>query len=110
MPFGRAGAYAVEAEVKGLDPATATVHVHPDLSEYLDTSASSSVLEWMGQETGGRVYRPENLEELAEAIRPDPRYEPERIELPLRDSPLVLLLLIALALCEWAIRKRSGLA
>lgn len=110
VPLKRVETYTIKAEVKGLDPAEAAINVHPNLSEYLDTGATAGLLEWMAGETGGRVYRPESIAELAAALPHRPLAGKERLELPLRNSPLVLALLLVLALCEWAIRKRAGLA
>jgi hypothetical protein len=118
------GRYAVELEVPewadqlrgppGPDGRAAPLRARfevlpPDGEELADLSANRELLEQIATASGGKVYTPETLGELVEALTAKAATREETVRLPARRSWWVLGLVAVLLTAEWVLRKWSGL-
>jgi hypothetical protein len=122
------GSYEIELVVPDLDPKMllpdeepgkpvargplrAPFSVRPTTSrEYLDLEVNEELLKSLASATGGKVYTPEDAEELIEALH---RQAIVHVEPP-REHPLYLGwwplgIVLGLLGTEWILRKRAGL-
>lgn len=78
--------------------------------EFHAAELDATRLERLAAATGGRFFRASEAAEVADAV--DATIGTRRVErrLPLRDAPLLLALLLALACLEWIWRRRRDLA
>jgi hypothetical protein len=67
-------------------------------------------MEAMAKQTGGRVLRPAELDELARALPGERAPVTETWTQPLWHTPWVMLAALACFILEWTLRRRSGLA
>jgi hypothetical protein len=81
----------------------------PDGEELAELSANRELLEQIATASGGKVYTPETLGELTEALTARAATREETVRLPARRSWWVLGLVAALLTAEWVLRKWSGL-
>lgn len=81
----------------------------PDGQELADLSANRELLEQIAAASGGKVYTPETLGGLTEALTARAATREETVRLPARRSWWVLGLVAALLSVEWGLRKWSGL-
>jgi uncharacterized membrane protein len=85
------------------------VRVGPGDDEFFDAARRAALLERIAEETGGRSYTPETVEQLAE----DLQYAGSGVtmveERDLWDMPLFFLMLVGLIGSEWAFRRKRGL-
>jgi hypothetical protein len=81
----------------------------PDGEELSDLSANRALLEQIATASGGKVYTPETLGELTEALSTRAATREVMVRLPARLSWWVLGLVAALLTVEWVLRKWSGL-
>jgi len=78
--------------------------------ELRDAEADRALLEQLARETGGRVVGPEGLPSLVASL-PNRSIRTENpIRDPIWNSPLALLLLVAIFGSEWAMRRTARLA
>lgn len=81
----------------------------PDNEEVVELSADLPLLEEMAAASGGKVYRPEEVDRLIEQLSSQVARENTRTEYPARKSWLTLILVLALLAAEWSLRKWAGL-
>ena len=70
-----------------------------------DVFEADAVLEQLAAATGGRYWEPQALDGLPEAVRASPAGIVQQEVLPLWDAPALFLLLIALKVAEWLLRR-----
>jgi len=87
-----------------------SVQVAPSDAEYFDAAMRAPLLRRLAEETGGRFFRTDETDELAEAISYSGRGITVVEEKELWDMPVVLLALLGLMGAEWMFRRRKGLA
>ena len=76
--------------------------------ESFDAALNESLLGRIAEATGGRLWRPDDLAGLAEAIAYSGAGIRERQRLPLWDMPFLFLLLVLLKCVEWSLRRYWG--
>lgn len=118
------GRYAVELEVpewadqlrgppgpdgRAVPPRARFEVLPPDGDELTDLSANRELLEQIATASGGKVYTPESLGELADVLTTKAATREVTVRLPARRSWWVLGLVAALLTAEWSMRKWSGL-
>ncbi len=81
----------------------------PDGDELVELSGNRELLEQVAAASGGKVYTPETLGELAEALTAQAATREEQARRLARRSWWVLGLVTLLLTAEWALRKWSGL-
>ena len=79
----------------------------PNLEEF-GAALNASLLNRLAEATGGRVWRPDDLADLADAIAFSSAGIRERQQLPLWDAPFLYLLLVLLKCVEWSLRRFWG--
>lgn len=81
--------------------------------EYQDVRPNRVLLEQLAERSGGKYFRADEPEGLAERIARDPQFRASAREqartVELWNAPWVLLLLVVLLALEWGLRKRSGM-
>ncbi|MDR3638592.1 MAG: hypothetical protein P4L84_32605 [Isosphaeraceae bacterium] len=114
------GAYVVRLDVPQLAAALhldeggrrpeATLEVATrDTSERVELAAARDPLERLASATGGRVLRDDEAATLPSLLRARTKQVTRSVETPLWDSPVMLLLFLAVLTVEWVARKRLGL-
>jgi hypothetical protein len=81
----------------------------PDGEELVELSGNRELLEQVAAASGGKVYTPETLGDLAEGLAAQAATRQDQVRRPARQSWWVLGLFAALLTLEWALRKGSGL-
>jgi hypothetical protein len=76
--------------------------------EYFNTAQNSTFLKRIATETGGSYFAPESAEDILDELRFSDSGITERDWLVLWSMPVNFLLLLALKLSEWALRRRWG--
>ena len=109
------GIFEVVVDAAGRDStvfgsARTNVRVAPSLEEFRDPHQRRGLLERVAEETSGRYYTLETVDQLAEDVRFAGGGVTVREERDLWDMPAVFLLLAGLLVGEWAYRRRRGLA
>ena len=109
------GGYRVEATVEGDDGKVAGVAqtgwaTNLASTEYRDLRPNLAAMEAIAKQTGGRVIRPAELEELAQTLPAERAPIMETWTAPLWHTPWVMLAALACFILEWTLRRRSGLA
>jgi hypothetical protein len=106
------GSWVIEAQAqragKPAGSTRAVVRFEQGAAEYFALRQNRSLLEQLAAATGGRYWRPDQLDGLADAVRASPAGVIQREVLPLWDAPAVFLLLAALKAGEWLLRRRWG--
>jgi hypothetical protein len=87
-----------------------SIQVAPSDAEYFDAAMRAPLLRRIADETGGRFFRADEADGLAEAISYSGRGITVVEEKELWDMPIVLVLLLSLMGAEWLFRRRKGLA
>lgn len=87
-----------------------SVQVAPSDAEYFDAAMRAPLLGRIAEETGGRFFRADEADDLAEAISYSGRGITVVEEKELWDMPIMLVALIGLMGGEWTFRRRRGLA
>ena len=87
-----------------------SIQVAPSDAEYFDAAMRAPLLRRIADETGGRFFRADEADGLAEAISYSGRGITVVEEKELWDMPVVLLLLLSLMGGEWLFRRQRGLA
>jgi hypothetical protein len=117
----RVGEYVVHADHTLTDASSAQKKVFDETTRFdvrlqsledLDTTADLDALAHLAAVTGGRAYDYLNitgLGELPATFSPAPQLVPHRVEEDIWDSPLFLVVFLALLTCEWVCRKRWSL-
>ena len=98
----------VDDELLGED--TAYVQVAPSESEFYDSTMRASLLQRVAEETGGRFYTPDTVDNLPDDIQYVGSGVTVVEERDLWDMPALLILLISLVIGEWGYRRFRGLA
>ncbi len=109
-----AGEYRVELKVADADlgdePVTAELIVaERGTSELAELAADRGLLEQIAEVTGGRMFYPDQVDEIPELFASVTQHESAREEVPLWDHWLVLVLCFGLLTTEWVLRKLNGL-
>lgn len=96
----------------GVAPALSVpLHVTADYeAELADLSGDPSLLRRLAEASGGEVFSPDQMGQLARRLRADARRRPRYVEQRLWDSPYLFVLVAGCFAAEWAARKRLGLA
>ncbi len=89
---------------------TTYVQVAPSDSEFYDSTMRASLLQRVAEETGGRFYTPDTVDNLPDDIQYVGSGVTVVEERDLWDMPLLLILLVSLVLGEWGYRRVRGLA
>ena len=108
------GEYRVELKVEnaelGDEPVTAELTVtERGTSELAELSADRNLLEQIAEVTGGRLFLPDEVDEIPDLFKGVTEHESSREEIPLWDHWLVLVLCFGLLTTEWVLRKLNGL-
>jgi hypothetical protein len=104
----KAGRYILR--VQGSEPATLEYRVEvPQQHELAQRGLASETLELVAQASGGRLYREEQLPELAQNVKPQNATFTDRPVVPLL-NPLTFLIFLGLLTVEWVMRKFSNLS
>ena len=77
--------------------------------DYYGAEMRDAMLRTMADETGGRFYRADDVDALADELRVSESGVSVQERLPLWDMPVIFLLLIALLGFEWMYRRWRGL-
>ncbi len=85
-----------------------SIQVAPSDAEYFDAGMRAPLLGRIADETGGRFFRADEADGLAEAISYSGRGITVVEEKELWDMPVVLVLLLGLMGAEWLVRRRRG--
>ena len=93
-----------------LGTAETSVRVAPGTEEFRDPRQHRTLLERVADETGGRYYTPETVDQLPEDLRFTGGGVTVTEEHDLWDMPILFLLLAGLLGAEWAYRRKRGLA
>ena len=103
---------SVEAarDTTSLGTAATSVRVAPGTEEFRDPRQHRTLMERVADETGGRYYTPETLDQLPEDLRFTGGGVTVTEEHDLWDMPILFLLLAGLLGAEWAYRRKRGLA
>jgi uncharacterized membrane protein len=106
------GALLIEASAQrlgaSLGSARTTLQYQEGEAEYFSLRQNRGLLEHLAAATGGRYWRPDQLDGLPQAIRASNAGVLEQQLQPLWDAPLLFLLLAALKSAEWLLRRRWG--
>ncbi len=97
-------------DTTGLGTTETSVRVAPGTEEFRDPRQHRTLLERVADETGGRYYTPETVDQLAEDLRVTGGGVTVTEEHDLWDMPILFLLLAGLLGAEWAYRRKRGLA
>jgi hypothetical protein len=81
----------------------------PESSEMLDLSTNRPLLEELASKSGGKVYTPEDVQELADRLVSQSIPETEYFEQKLWQWWVILAVVASLLTVEWVVRKWSGL-
>jgi hypothetical protein len=81
----------------------------PDNEEVVELSADLQLLEDLAAGSGGKVYQPDQVNELIKQLRSKAATVDTRTEHPARKSWLALILVLTLLAAEWGLRKWAGL-
>ena len=79
-------------------------------TEYRDLRPNLAALENLAKQTGGRVIKASELDELAESLPSERAPVMETWTQPLWHTPWVMLGALVCFVSEWGLRRRSGLA
>ncbi len=87
-------------------------YINPMIAEYQQTVANHQLLNTMSAQTGGKMYMPQDLLQLKDAIKANEQiktltYEDRKYE-ELINFKWLFALIMALLTIEWFFRKRSG--
>lgn len=99
---------SIDDELLGED--AAYVQVAPSDNEFYDSTMRSPLLARLAENTGGRFYTPETVNQLPDDIQYVGGGVTVIEEHDLWDMPIILALLVSLVLGEWAYRRVRGLA
>lgn len=98
-----------EAAVDGLaDLAPRLVRIADEQQEFFNAGVHAGLLNRIAAATGGALWRPAELDGLADAIALGAAGVRERRRLPLWNAPAFLLSLLLLKCVEWSLRRRWG--
>jgi uncharacterized membrane protein len=93
-----------------LSPAQTSFVVGPLNREARDAAQNRELLKRIASETGGGYYSPAEVDKLMDDITHKEGAGSIKVSYDLWDMPINFLLVIGLAMGEWFIRKRKGLA
>ena len=114
IPVQQDGIYRVDVAARLPDrlgpvqTTTAMARVGSANMELFDAALNEPLLARIARATGGRLWRPDDLAELPEAIAYGGAGIRERQRLPLWDMPFLFLLLVILKCVEWSLRRYWG--
>ncbi|MDG2088724.1 MAG: hypothetical protein P8J68_08295 [Arenicellaceae bacterium] len=93
---------------EALDSAQTAIQVIDSRSEFFNIRQDQSQLTILAEQTGGRYWNADDLSELPNAVARSRSGITQATILPLWNLPLWLVLLVALKLAEWLLRRRWG--
>ncbi|MGH7443301.1 MAG: glutamine amidotransferase [Longimicrobiales bacterium] len=85
------------------------LHATPSTSEYYDAAMRGPLLQRLADETGGRFYTLDQIDQLPEDLAVAGRGATIIETRELWDMPILFLLLVALVGSEWLLRRRWGM-
>jgi len=110
---GEPGIFKIEvgATQNGINLGMAEGHFSAlqDSLDLYNSGLNKELLERLAKETGGQYYNLANASQIPEEMTYIARPNAVPQTLPLWDMPALFLLLCALLICEWSLRKRVGL-
>lgn len=77
--------------------------------EFSDVKLNEGLLRRMAEESGGKYYTPDKVEELEKVLKLEKREVEKRKEVELASNPLLYLLIVLFLGSEWLMRRRRGL-
>lgn len=89
--------------------ASTLLEVGPSQEEYFDAGRRTQLLQRLAEDTGGRFYTPDNVDELPEDLQFTGAGVTLTEERDLWDMPVILILLVGLLGAEWGFRRVRGL-
>ncbi|MCA9076627.1 MAG: hypothetical protein KDA93_16505 [Planctomycetaceae bacterium] len=109
-----AGEYRVELHVDHADLGDETVSaelvvIETPTTELAELAANRDLLQQLADATGGRLFLPDEVDEIPVLFTDVTEHETSQEEIALWDHWLVLLLCFALLTTEWVLRKLNGL-
>lgn len=96
------------ADAKGDARSTHLVRIGGERAEHFNATLNEALLGRIAAASGGRVWAPDALQGLANAIAFGDAGIRERRRLPLWDAPFSFLLLVLLKCAEWSLRRYWG--
>ena len=84
------------------------VRIGGEKAEHFNATLNDALLDRIAAATGGRVWRPQALQGLANSIAFGAAGIRERQRLPLWDAPFSFLLLVLIKCVEWSLRRYWG--
>jgi hypothetical protein len=109
-PTLSAGRYVIRLDAPSVAPVEAALEVtEPISSELVELSASRDALDGLAAATGGRVFTPEEVDQIPALLDARATVKTRVEETPLWDQPWTLAIFFTLLTVEWIIRKRAGL-
>ena len=109
------GLYRIDASAAGRDEmapysAESSFLVTELNREFYDSAQNVDLLKMVAAETGGKYYPIGQALDLLEDLTYREGPNSERVKMELWDMPINFLVILSLALGEWFMRKRKGLA
>ncbi len=95
---------------KELGEASARFRVDSAGLEYVDLNARADVMKAIAEESGGRGYTVDELDDLRNEVGRARLEFTRTVEVDIWNSPAVFLILLALLGVEWTLRRRMGMA
>lgn len=110
----QAGNYEVELQIEGAEvvdrPIVAELIVAPQLTnELADLAADRELLQQIARETGGRLFLPDEVNQIPDLFRDVTQSSSEYREEPLWNQWPAFILLCVILMAEWVLRKLNGL-
>ncbi|MFG0296543.1 MAG: hypothetical protein ACF8PG_11615 [Maioricimonas sp. JB045] len=110
----QAGNYEVELQIEGAEvvdrPIVAELIVSPQLTnELADLAADRELLQQIARETGGRLFLPDEVNQIPDLFRDVTQASSEYREEPLWNQWPAFILLCLILMAEWVLRKLNGL-
>ena len=110
----RPGEYTVELRVENANLGEKTISTDLVVTEHVtaelaDVSANPDLLKQIGSLSGGKMFLPDEVNEIPKLFQDVKQKSSTREEEQLWDSWLALLVFCAVAMAEWVLRKVNGL-
>ena len=108
------GDYRVRLEIDAAGQVTRSAETRLRVTragdEYFDSTMNEKLLRRIADQSSGRFFRPQDIDQLLEALGNNPRGSNTLLRLELWDMPALFLLLITLLCGEWMYRRWRSLA
>jgi len=108
------GDYRVRLEIDAAGQVTRSAETRLRVTragdEYFDSTMNEKLLRQIADQSSGQFFKPQDIDQLVEALEKNPRASSTLRRLELWDMPALFLLLITLLCGEWMYRRWRGLA